>query len=95
MSEKSRLYSLKNVGNCSNGGIKYKLSALLYISYLEEIKYYESTSKPLIVALILLDVYYFDAESSKKKLIVTGKIHKITYFSENRWRPFCNLSFAI
>ena len=49
MSEKSCLYSLKNVGNCSNGGIKYKLGALLYISCSAEIKYYESTLKPLIV----------------------------------------------
>ena len=30
MREKSCWYSLKNV-NCSNGGIKYKLSAVLYI----------------------------------------------------------------
>ena len=34
MSEKSCWYSLKYVVNWSNGGIKYKLSALLYISYL-------------------------------------------------------------
>ena len=39
----------KHVGNCSNGGIQYKLSALLYISYLAEVKYYESMLKPLIV----------------------------------------------
>ena len=31
MREKSCWYSLKNVVNCSNGGIKYKLSAVLYI----------------------------------------------------------------
>ena len=43
MSEKSRWYSLENVENCSNGGIKYKLSALLYLT---EIKYYETTLKP-------------------------------------------------
>ena len=40
MSETSCWYSLKNVGNCSNGG------ALLYLT---EIKYYLSTLKPLIV----------------------------------------------
>ena len=39
MSEKFRWYSLKNVGNSSNGWIKYKLSALLYISFLTEVKY--------------------------------------------------------
>ena len=38
MSEKSCWYSLKNVVNCSNGGRKYKFSALLYISYFTEIK---------------------------------------------------------
>ena len=41
MSEKSCWYSLiKTVGNCSYGGMKYKLSAVFYISYLGEIKYY-------------------------------------------------------
>ena len=30
------------------------------------------------IALIVLVVYYFDAEPSEK--IVTGKMHKITYF---------------
>ena len=49
MSEKSCWYSLKNVGKCSNGGIKYKPSALLHISYLSEMKYYVSTSKPLMM----------------------------------------------
>ena len=40
MSEmKSRWYYLKNDVNCSNGGIKYKLSALLQISYSTEITY--------------------------------------------------------
>ena len=42
MSAQSCWYSLKNALKCSNGGIKYKLSALLYISYLTEIKYYVS-----------------------------------------------------
>ena len=37
------LISTKNAGNCSNGGIKYKLGALLYISFLTEIKYDVST----------------------------------------------------
>ena len=31
MREKSCWYSLKNVVNCSKGGIKYKISAVLYI----------------------------------------------------------------
>ena len=48
MSEKSCWYSLKNVVNCSNGGIKYKLGSLLYISYLTEIKWYASKFKSLI-----------------------------------------------
>ena len=42
------------------------------------------------IDLILIDVHYFDAESSKKKSIVTGKMHKITYCLKNRWRPFRN-----
>ena len=49
MSETSCWYSLKNVLNCSNGAIKYKLNALLYISYLIKIKYYLSTLKPWIM----------------------------------------------
>ena len=57
MREKSCLYSLKNVGNCSNGGIKYKLSALLYISYLEKIKY-ESMLKPLIVTFQDVGIFF-------------------------------------
>ena len=47
------------------------------------------------IALILLDVHYFDAESSEKKSIVTGKCTKLLFFLENRWRPFCILSFFI
>ena len=58
MSEKSCLYSLKNVGYCSNGGIKYKLSALLYISYLTEIKYYEYMLKPLIMTFKDVGIFF-------------------------------------
>ena len=47
--QKSCWYSLKNVVNCSNGVIIYKLSALLRISSLSEIQFYVSTLKPLIV----------------------------------------------
>ena len=39
----------KTVGNCFNGGVIYKIGALLYISFLTEIKYYVSTLKPLRV----------------------------------------------
>ena len=42
MSEKSCWYSLKNVVNCLNEGIKNKLSALLCISYLTKINWYAS-----------------------------------------------------
>ena len=43
---------------CSNGVIKYKLSALLYISYLAEIKYYESMSKPVIVTFKDVGIFF-------------------------------------
>ena len=47
-----------SVGNCSNGEIKYKLSALLYISYLAEIKYFESMLKPLIVSFKDVGIFF-------------------------------------
>ena len=49
---------IKNVGNCSNGGIKKKLGALLYISSLAESKYYESMLKPLIVTFKDVGIFF-------------------------------------
>ena len=52
------MYGYHDVGNCSNGGIKYKPSALLYISYLAEIKYYESMLNPLIVTFKDVGIFF-------------------------------------
>ena len=48
----------------------------------------------LNIALILLDVHYFDVESSEK-IICYRQNAQNSYFLENRWRPFCILSFFI
>ena len=78
MSEKSCLYSLKN---CSNVGIKCKLSALLYISYLAGRKYYESMVKPLIVTFKDVGIYFF--------LIWLFRFLSIYTLFSNIRRPFC------
>ena len=52
-----------------------KLAAILYFCHFpENIRFL------INIALILLVVHYFDAESSEKKTSVTCKMHKITNF---------------
>ena len=45
------------------------------------------------IALPLIDVHYFDAESSKNS-IVTNKMHKITYFFKKQMAAILYLSFT-
>ena len=49
----------------------------------------------LNIPLILLDVHYFDTESNEKNQLLKEKCTKILFYLENRWRPFCILSFFI
>ena len=49
----------------------------------------------LNIALILLDDHYYDAESSEKNQLLQAKCTKLLIILENRWRPFCILSFFI
>ena len=51
----------KNVVNCSNGEIKYKLSALLHISYLRGIKYcihVKELDSDFLTAIKSVDTYF-------------------------------------
>ena len=86
MSEKSRLYSLRtNVGNCSYGGIKYKLSALLYISYLTFNK----------ILCIYVKALGSDFQLIPKMLVYFLLLFVDIYNCSNRRRPFCILSFSV
>ena len=59
MGEKSCLYSLKKRWKLFKWRDKIQISALLYISYLAEIKYYESMLKPLIVTFEDVDIFFY------------------------------------
>ena len=67
-----------------------QMAAILYLFYSRyNIRFL------LNIALILLDVHYFEAESSEKNQLLQAKCTKLLIFLENRWRPFCILSFFI
>ena len=85
MSEKSCLYSLNKVGNCWNRGIKYKLSALLYISYLAEIKDYESQKDGGHFSFLSFSIYYmvFIKYSSMSIISMQSQVKKINCYRKN------------
>ena len=67
-----------------------KLAAILYFCHFpENIRFL------LNIALILLVVHYFDAESSEKNQLLHAKCTKLLILLENRWRPFFILSFFV